>query len=251
VIAAALTNQGGSMNTIEVTRPARGLCVLALAVVLLATATVEAARASTIHACVKPSSGATRIVSAKAKCHRGEQKLAWSTTGPQGPAGASGSAGSAGSAGSPGAQGGEGKAGANGAGALFSATGGGIELKATETMAVTKTVPPGSYMLSAKADLGAESEKAGVEDTACFLGDRPGTTKTGEAELLDFGPWAVALGEDEPTNFVATTAVAMQGTLTSAVTSTLSVACFTEDDPGVTVHLVLAQLQALAVTSIS
>ena len=55
-----------------------------------------------IHACVKRTSGATRIVSAKAKCRKGEQKLSWNTSGPAGPAGRSGATGA------------EGKAGANG-----------------------------------------------------------------------------------------------------------------------------------------
>ena len=224
------------MIVIAGTRGARGLGVLALALVLLATLSVQAADASTIHACVKPGSGATRIVSAKAKCHHGEQKLAWNITGPQGAAGP---------------QGAEGKAGTNGAGALFSATGGGIELKESEGVAVTKTVPPGSYMIWAKADLIAESTKAGFEESLCFLVDRPGTTNTGKEELLDLGSWTAELVEKEPADFLGQAAVAMQATLTSSVTSTLSVVCAVDNaSPGITAHNVLAQLQALAVTSI-
>lgn len=236
------------MIVIAGTRRARTLCVLVLGLVLLATVSVEAAHASTIHACVKPKSGATRIVSAKAKCHHGEQRLSWSTTGPrgaQGPAGLQGPIG---------LRGNEGKAGPNGAGAVFFAAGGGIELKEAEpggAVVATKTLPPGSYMIGAKSDLIAESAKAGFEDALCFLEDRPGTTNTGEAELLDFAAWTTQLVEKEAGDFLGEAALPMQGTLTSSVTSTLSVICSVDDEsPGTKAHVVLAQLQALAVTSI-
>jgi hypothetical protein len=50
---------------------------LALVAGVSAAAAVAAgsAQAASIHACVKPKSGTTRIVGAKAKCHHGEQKL--------------------------------------------------------------------------------------------------------------------------------------------------------------------------------
>jgi hypothetical protein len=228
------------MITIAVRRGRRGLCVSALALVFFATLAIQAAKASTIHACVKPKSGATRIVSAKTTCHHGEQKLAWSTTGPAGPRGSAGPQGS------------EGKAGTNGAGALFSASLGPTELKLTESVTFTKTVPPGSYMIWVKSDLVAESNKVGFEESVCLLENRPGTTNTGEPVLLDAGAWAGELGEKEPGEFSGEAAVPMQATLTSAVTSTLSVICFEDHEtPGVKVQLARAQLHALAVTSIS
>jgi hypothetical protein len=233
------------MITIAFTRGRRGLCVSALALVFFATLAIQAAQASTIHACVKPKSGATRIVSAKTTCHHGEQKLAWSTTGQAGPQGSAGPHGSAGP------QGSEGKAGTNGAGALFSASLGRIELKLTESVTFTKTVPPGSYMIWVKSDFVAESNKVGFEDSVCLLEDRPGTTNTGETELLDAGAWAGELGEEAAAEFFGEGAIPMQATLTSSVTSTLSVTCFEDHEtPGVKVQLARAQLQALAVTSI-
>jgi hypothetical protein len=106
-------------------------------------------------------------------------------------------------------------------------------------------------MIWAKADLLAESTRAGFEESLCFLADRPGTTNTGKAELLDFGPWAAELGQKEPNEFFGQAAVSMQGTLTSSVTSTLSVICVVgHASPGITVRNVLTQLQALTVTSI-
>jgi hypothetical protein len=227
------------MITIALRRGARRLCVSALALVFFETLAIQAAQASTIHACVKPKTGATRIVSAKAKCHHGEQKLSWSTTGPAGPQGSAG------------LQGSEGKAGTNGAGALFSASLGENELKEGAGVTFTKAVPPGSYMIWAKSDLVAGSNKVGFEDSFCLLEDRPGTTNTGEAALLDEGAWAGELGEEEPGEFSGEVADSMQATLTSSVTSTLSVSCFVDHEtPGVKVRMALAQLQALAVTSI-
>ncbi len=232
------------MIIIAVTRGARGLFVLALALPLLATLAAQTARAATIHACVKPKSGATRIVSAKAKCHHGEQKLAWSTTGSPGPAGPPGQAG---------LQGAEGKAGANGAGAVFSAGSGETELEEGEAASLaTKTVPPGSYMVWGKTFLFANADKEGIEGTVCYLSDSPGLTNTGgTAGLIDVGEWEGELGKLEPDSFFTASSIPLQATLTSSVTSTLSVNCGTEDtDPGVVVKSYVTQLQALAVTSI-
>jgi len=120
----------------------------AISFVMLVLA-AQAAQASMIDACVKPKSGATRIVGAKARCHKGEQKLSWSTSGP---------------AGAPGAKGAEGKPGANGAnGAVagFSAFSTGAEtLNAKLVTIVHKVVPPGSYVVAGKTVILAESESA-------------------------------------------------------------------------------------------
>ena len=63
----------------------------------------------------------------------------------------------------------------------------------------------------------------------CFLEDRPGTTNTGEAELLDFAAWTTQLVEKEAGDFLGEAAIPMQGTLTSSVTSTLSVICSVDE----------------------
>jgi len=51
----------------------------------------------TVHACAKNRGGAVRLVHGNGKCRRGEQKVAWSQTGPQGAPGTAGRDGAAGS----------------------------------------------------------------------------------------------------------------------------------------------------------
>jgi hypothetical protein len=53
-----------------------------------------------VHACAKNRGGAVRLVHGNGKCRRGEQKVAWSQTGPRGAAGAAGKDGAPGPAGS-------------------------------------------------------------------------------------------------------------------------------------------------------
>ena len=73
-----------------------------------------------VNACVKSKTGSARVVSAGAKCRRGEKRLTWNVRGAQGargPAGArgtDGAPGSNGSAGAPGAGGARGETGSPG-----------------------------------------------------------------------------------------------------------------------------------------
>jgi len=229
------------MNVIADTRGARGMGVLALALVLLATLTVEAAHASTIHACVKPGSGATRIVGAKAKCRHGEQKLSWSSSGPAGAVGANGAAG---------APGPEGKAGPTGSSALYAALNHESKtLPAAETTVLTKTLPPGSFAVSAKTTIVAEAATQAFTEGFCELADRPGTTGVGEAQALDESGWAGGLGQKDTNEFEADSLLVLQGSLTSKVTSTLFMACF--NLKATVAKAAITQMQALTVSSIA
>jgi hypothetical protein len=218
---------------------------LLLAVSAIAAAGVAAsgAQAATIHACVRPKSGATRIVGANAKCHHGEQKLSWSTEGPRGPAGSNGASGAPGAAGTNGT---------TGAGPLFSAVSG-AQPHITEegTLLVSKVVPPGSYMIWGKTDLLEASNKGEVESVGCALTSHPGTEETEEATLLDEGISEEELGDTGGGHFGAGVTIALQGAMTSTVTSTLLIDCSKESGSPVTITSVLAQLQALGVTTIS
>jgi hypothetical protein len=230
---------------IVVTRRIGRLCLPTLGLVLVAAVAARTAQASTIHACVKPKSGATRIVSGKAKCHHGEQRMSWNTSGPAGPRGQAGAPGTSGP------QGTEGKAGTNGAGALFSAVGGEVPVPEAGVVAATKTIPPGSYMVWANSQMDSSSSAAGLGESFCILFDRPGTTNTGEGTIVDVSSWEDELGQHEPADFSAEATIPLQGPVTSQATSTLAVSCFAVDDsPGVTVRAVLTQLQALTVTSV-
>jgi hypothetical protein len=200
-----------------------------------------AAGAATIHACVKPKSGATRIVGANAKCHRGEHKLSWNTSGP------SGARGVPGAAGVPGAPG------ANGSGPLFSAISGGSlsEIASTGTVLVSKILPPGTYMVWAKLDLAGSSSKRELMQPGCGVEDRAGTTGGGEPTILDEDIVEIPVEETEPGSkqFEASIPVPLQGTLTSTVTSTLFVSCGIPEGTTPKVESFLSQLQALAVSS--
>src|SRR6185312_11580262 len=83
-----------------------GLAVMATSVCFFTAA--SASEASTLYACVKKN-GSAHIFKKKPKCHHGESKLSWSTTGPAGTKGAPGAPGA------PGAKGGNGANGSNGA----------------------------------------------------------------------------------------------------------------------------------------
>jgi hypothetical protein len=202
------------------------------------------AGADTIHACVKPKSGATRIIGSKAKCRHGEQKLSWNTSGARGPAGANGANGANG------AQGPEGKAGANGAGALYATASFevAIPLEAMQTV-LTKTLPPGSYALTAKTALVAGGPSPGYVDVACFMQDRPGTTGAGEAQVLDEAAWVEPMALEESTEYAADGTLALEGTLTSTVTSTLSMSCL-RIEGSVATKAFFSQMGALSVSGV-
>jgi hypothetical protein len=209
--------------------------------ILVVLIAAQAAGASTIHACVKPKSGATRIVGAKAKCRRGEQKLSWGTTGPQGPAGASGA---------PGARGPEGLPGANGSGpdyVAFEAEGVTLSENAPTTV-VKKVLPPGSYALGARTTLVASAKAASFAAVICSLSDAVGTTGSGLSKVEDEAAWASPLGKESGGEFLADGPLMLEGSLTSADTTTLTVAC-TEFQPQ-SVSAEFTELHALNVTAI-
>jgi hypothetical protein len=81
-----------------------------------ATSTMQSsATSAVIHACVKKSGGAVRIVSATAHCQSTETAMSWNVQGSQGVAGARGAVGPAGPAGTPGLKGDKGDIGPQGA----------------------------------------------------------------------------------------------------------------------------------------
>ena len=179
----------------------------------------QSAAAAAIHACVKPKSGATRIVSAKANCRHGEQKLSWNTTGERGPAGANGANGTNGS---------EGKAGANGAGTVYSTFEENSEPAPLATglnTILTKVIPPGTYKVSAKTTVVGKSTTAAHVKLICYLVDLPGTAKSSEGTTIDITALTEPLVEIEPGEWLLDAPLTLEGTVTSTVTSTLSMIC--------------------------
>ncbi len=235
------------MTSITFTRPRAAGCG-AILLIGLALGAAQAAGAATIHACVKPRSGATRIVGASTKCHRGEQKLAWSTIGPKGVAGV------------PGASGPAGAPGANGTGPAF-ATGSSVTtLTEAPVLLLTATLPPGDYVFTAPvlARGEASTPTASFVQVQCFVVDKPGISLTtadltGESVSIEgFGGWESGLALKSAGEYRAETTMSLAGTMESKVTSTIGVAC---DDPGttagVTVRSFFAELIATQVSSIT
>jgi hypothetical protein len=187
------------------------------AIALLTPAAASAAGATTIYACVSKKNGAMRIVSAKAKCKRGEHKLSWGASGPAGPAGP------AGAPGAPGAPG------ANGVGVDFADENAGpVNLAEGEKGAVVaaKTIPAGSYFVSAKTVVIAVKGKSGVSvGVVCELVDTTGTPAIVEIpDALDESIWFQGLSQSA-SEWEAVTTLALQGQLTTTEATTLALVC--------------------------
>jgi Collagen triple helix repeat (20 copies) len=149
------------------------------------------------------------------------------TLGATGPAGAGGATGSAGAAGAVGAAGAAGAAGTNGAVAGFSATGTSTTIPSgsnTDTFAtvVSKSLPPGHFIVSGQADLTAQTSALptfpGVEDE-CALFSAASNLASAES--------ANAIGEYHFTTneFLETSVVSVQAPVDLAATTTVSVQC--------------------------
>jgi hypothetical protein len=227
-------------HTITQARTIRGVLLGAVLAAALVALSAQAAQAATIHACVKPKSGATRIVSAKTKCHHGEQKLSWNTTGPKGASGVPGAPGAAGS---------EGKAGTNGVGTDYAASEHETQTIGEVTFLLNKVVPPGSYSVFGKLELAADSNEKGAAVALCAILDTPGTTPGSTGMGIDNAVVNEPLGELKPTQWEYNATVALEGTFTSKVTSTVTLGCgnFGGTLP---VSALYDQLQAISVTGI-
>jgi hypothetical protein len=212
-----------------------------------------AASPKTIYACVKKHSGATRIVSRKARCARGESKLSWAGAGP------AGSPGPRGLPGANGTNGVNGVNGANGAITLYSAAKSeGVEVPPANVgepaspppPLVSKVIPPGSYYLSAKVLFAAEAATAGFIEVLCALSSSPGTAVASTGNTIDVSVLNTPLFERGASEFSVTSELVFQGALSTPVTSTVALYCgLLNGGKGLTVRAGLAQLGALETTS--
>lgn len=100
--------------SISMTRRGTAVLVAVCALLVGALALASEAQAGTLYACYKKTAGTVRIVSAKAKCKKGEAKVSWGSAGKNGANGANGASGSNGTNGKDGAAGKEGKEGKEG-----------------------------------------------------------------------------------------------------------------------------------------
>jgi hypothetical protein len=165
--------------SISINRRGTAVLVAACALLVGSLSVAAAADASTLYACVKKN-GTARVFTKKPKCKKGESKITWGSAGPAGKNGANGANGGAGKDGANGKNGENGANGADGAVAGYSASRESAVNILSGTIGspitvVTKKLPAGSYIVSAKTVIAASDTANGATWVAqCQLFD--GTT---------------------------------------------------------------------------
>lgn len=198
--------------------PRRALIASILATLLaaLAAAAVADASGATVYSCVKKKGGTTRIVTVKTKCKRSERRLSWSAAGLVGQRGASGA---------PGATGPTGPTGAGGAVAGFSAVNSSFVALSSETQLVSKTIPAGSYIVTAKTAIIAMSLATGWAAAECGLVDTPGPEYQKSGQSIDAGLFEGALFKGPSSSYGVGGGVPFASALSTTGQSTLTIVC--------------------------
>lgn len=185
---------------------------------LAALAAAPQAGAATIFACVNRHSGVARVYTHLPRCRRHETRIAWNT---QGPAGKTGPTGKTGPAGKTGPTGKNGTNGLNGAVAGYSIS----QSTPTEFTGkkeapiLTKTVPAGSYIVSAKAVVSATAAAAVRAAVVCELLDG------GSGAVVDTSGWDTGLVEEVPGKYIGEATLSMNAAVTVKATTVLSLVC--------------------------
>jgi hypothetical protein len=197
------------------TIPRRALIALVTASALTAACLVgsSAATASTLFACVKKN-GTAHLYSKKPKCKKGEKKLTWSNVGPAGKNGVNGANGTNGANGSNGAAGASGDV-----AGYFSSQPSGLFLTSTLTKlsGLERTLPAGSYLLSASVGIEGFAESAGSgaqEECQLIASSGPKSVSKWAGPFLNVSGQFIAEGE-----------LTMQLGVTAAEPVTVSVKC--------------------------
>jgi hypothetical protein len=203
----------------------RGTATLASAGMLLlgVLGTLSTTQAATIHACYKRGSGQLRILRAKQRCRKGESRVYWNTIGPPGRNGAPGKNGATGKTGATGAAGKNGTNGNNGAVAGYSVKqAGGLDITGAPASILSKELPAGHYLVSAKVEVSATAKEAGGVQVECEL---TLATATGES-ILDSSGWTTSLWSAS-SEFLAATALPLESVLNLTAPGTVAVECET------------------------
>lgn len=182
-------------------------------------ASAPPAHASTLYACVKKN-GAARLFVRKPRCRRSERRLSWNVEGPQGPRGRNGATGKNGRNGTNGINGMNGANGTNGAAAGFSASSEVLKSigEAAEVKIVGRTLPAGSYIVSAKAVVIASAAKSEPRyGASCELLEG--------AAALDSAQFVGPLAEVSPTSFVGSTTLTVEAAITIKAPTEVSLLC--------------------------
>ncbi len=228
------------VTTTRLTAAAGAVATLALA----ALASSPPASAQTIYACVNKRTGAARLYyTREPRCKRGQARLSWNTQGPAGRNGANGKNGATGKTGPTGKNGTNGTNGNNGAVAGYSAS----EPAFTEftgkkeVTILAKTVPAGSYVVSAKT----------VLSSSATLGIRA----AGVCELLNGGAVVDTSGWDaglvqESTKYIGEATLSLQAAVSVKATTVLSLVCsdLSPDEDAQLIGAALSQIAAVQTT---
>jgi hypothetical protein len=214
------------------------MTALAAAATLLLSGLLLApqAGAATLYACVKKNNGSARFVSARTNCRRSERKISWNTQGAPGRNGTNGKNGAAGKTGPAGKNGTNGKDGANGTNGKDGAAAGLVafsdspfELPLSQhAVATLSNVPPGSYIVTAKALLEDSNATEGVVVHCYIAGDEAAT------EISAKGGYG---------------SVSLLGILVSPLTSSIALECNDFGTSGIKVTF--ARIAAIQVQSLS
>ncbi len=176
------------------------------------------AHASTLYACVKKN-GAARLFVSKPRCRRAERRVFWSVDGPPGPRGLNGASGKNGRNGTNGTNGTNGANGVDGAAAGFSASSEVLKSigEAAEVKIVAKTLPAGSYIVSAKTVITAFAAKSEPRyGASCELFD---------GAALDSAQFVGPLAEVSPTSFFGSTTLTVEAAITIKTSTEVSLRC--------------------------
>jgi hypothetical protein len=210
---------------------------------IAALAAAPQAGAATIFACVNRHTGAARVFTHLPRCHRHETRIFWNTPGPAGRNGATGKTGAQGKQGTAGKNGTNGTNGTNGAVAGYSASNPASEdfTGKKEATILTKTVPAGSYIVSAKTVVSSTATAETRAAAVCELLDG------GPGAVVDTAGWDTGLVEEVPGTFIGEATLSLEAAVTVKATTVLSLVCSdpTSDPSGETLKAAASQIVAV------
>jgi hypothetical protein len=211
-----------SMNSpaLSSRRAGQLVCVIA-ALAFAALVVTPSAGAATLYACVNKRTGAARLFSYKPRCKRGQERLSWNTEGPAGKNGTNGKNGATGKTGPTGKTGNPGSSGTNGAVKGYSESKAGYTefTKKEEATILTKSLPAGNYIVSAKTVLSSSASAVVRVAAVCDLLDG------GPGSVVDTSGWDAALVEELPGGFIGETTLSFEAAVSLSATASVSLVC--------------------------
>jgi hypothetical protein len=232
------------MHSLVLSRRLTSAVGMLVAAAFAVLASAPSARAATIYACVNKRTGAARLFAKEPVCKRGQARLSWNTQGHAGRNGANGKNGTNGKNGANGKNGTAGINGTNGVVAVYAASGSAlVELTGKKGVTIlTKTVPAGSYIVSAKTVVSSTATAPVRAASACELQD-------GSPGALDTAGWDTGLASDSG-SFIGEATLSLQAVVSVKATTVLSLVCsdLSPDEGGQKIGAAFSQIAAVQTT---